>query len=145
MIELWLFKNLALSALCSLPRLVKNVFTYPELFIGGWDLVLLCSALVQAPFWVSITALALEVIMVPLPGFTFQRKSLKLLTWLFPFILNIVCAWCLLLCVSFLFQEEMTFHFSVGSECPGWAYLHKELWNFVMQRQIPRVLSYEGP
>lgn len=76
--------------------------------------MLLCSALVQAPFWVSITALALEAIMVPLPGFTFQRKSLKLLTWLFPFILNTVCAWCLLLLCFIFVPGRDDFSFLCG-------------------------------
>jgi hypothetical protein len=72
--------------------------------------------------------------MVPLPGFTFPCEGLDLLAQLF--LLNITRACCLLFCVSFLFQEEGTFYFSKGSDHAGWAYLHAELWDSVMWRQV---------
>lgn len=79
--------------------------------------MLLCSAPVRAPFWLFIAAVALETLVVPLPGFTFQRKGLNLLAQLFPFIfftLPVLAASSC--CVSFLFQEEMAFHFSVAGD-----------------------------
>lgn len=62
----------------------------------------LCSALILAPFWVLIAALALEALMVPLPGLLFREKA-NLLAQLFPFILNAACARCgRLLCFIFV-------------------------------------------
>lgn len=106
--------------------------------------MLLCSALVLAPFWVLIAALVLEALMVPLPGLLLREKALICLLSYFLSFLTLPVLAAASSYVSFLFQEEMAFHFSMSGECPGWAYLHAELWNSVMWRQIPRVLFYEG-
>lgn len=103
-----------------------------------------CSALILVAFRVLIAALALEALTVPLPGLLFREKALICLLSYFLSFLTLPVLAAASSCVSFLFQEEMAFHFSLSSECPGWAYLHTELWNSVMWRQIPRVLFYEG-
>lgn len=86
--------------------------------------MLLCSALILAPFWVLITALALEALMVPLPGLLFREKALICVLSYFLSFLTLPVLAAASSCVSFLFQEEMAFHFSMSSECPGWAFLH---------------------
>lgn len=105
--------------------------------------MLLCSALLPAPFWVLIAALALEALTVPLPGLLFREKALICLLSYFLSFLTLPVLAAAASCVSFLFQEEMAFHFCMSSECPGWACLHAGLWSSVMWRQIPRVLFYE--
>lgn len=90
-------------------------FLYPEIYIGGWNLVLLWLALVQVPFWMWVSAPASEALTIPLPGLTFHSKDLNLLAQLFPFILNSACACCLLL-LFFIFApgRDVFFFFFIS-------------------------------
>lgn len=78
------------------------------------------SALVLAPFWVLIAALASEALMVPPPGLLCREKALICLLSSFLSFLTLPVLAASSSCVSFLFQEEMAFHFSTSSvSCMG--------------------------
>lgn len=83
--------------------------------------MLLCSILIQSPFGVLIIALALiKPFWYLCLALLFREKPLICLLSFFLSLLTLPVVAASSCCVSFLFQKEMAFHFSMGSECTGW-------------------------